>query len=411
MMRTHILALLAVSVGFWACQDGDDHDGVTPGAGPDATTQGPELSPHEDSDGDGIPDAEDNCPWVYNPDQADRDGDGVGDACDNCPDHPNPGQEDQDRDGVGDLCDNCPEIFNPEQEDGWGNGIGDVCREGPGTRDPEEPDDPGPNLPGDGDPDANRDSDGDGIPDLVDPFPNDPMRPRPAAPFTIYAHTSKILYRLGTKGDDTVVEVGNFRLPFDESMTDIAIDRFGVLWGTSFDNLYVIDAMTGEATFMATLPQNFNGLTYVPRSVFGTPFDVLVGIAIEGSWWRLDLVESGGRMTIHPQQIGSYGSGWRSSGDAYSVQGIGTFAAVDKGESLPDQLVKVDPATGQVLEHIGELHGYRYVFGLAGWGDLVYAFDESGDIIIVSTEDASLLRIEKTNRAWWGAGVRTLLDD
>lgn len=35
-----------------------------------------------DTDGDGIPDALDNCPTVVNPPQADTDGDGVGDACD-----------------------------------------------------------------------------------------------------------------------------------------------------------------------------------------------------------------------------------------------------------------------------------------------------------------------------------------
>ncbi len=39
-----------------------------------------------DTDGDGIPDAEDNCPAVPNPEQEDTDGDGVGDVCDSCPD-------------------------------------------------------------------------------------------------------------------------------------------------------------------------------------------------------------------------------------------------------------------------------------------------------------------------------------
>ncbi|MBS2022431.1 MAG: LruC domain-containing protein, partial [Deltaproteobacteria bacterium] len=35
-----------------------------------------------DTDGDGIPDVCDNCPGVYNPDQADGNGNGIGDACD-----------------------------------------------------------------------------------------------------------------------------------------------------------------------------------------------------------------------------------------------------------------------------------------------------------------------------------------
>ena len=38
-----------------------------------------------DADGDGVPDAADNCPHTPNPDQLDTDGDGAGDACDPCP--------------------------------------------------------------------------------------------------------------------------------------------------------------------------------------------------------------------------------------------------------------------------------------------------------------------------------------
>jgi len=41
-----------------------------------------------DADGDGVCDGEDNCPYIYNPDQADSDGDGVGDACPYDPDPP-----------------------------------------------------------------------------------------------------------------------------------------------------------------------------------------------------------------------------------------------------------------------------------------------------------------------------------
>jgi hypothetical protein len=44
----------------------------------DALFKGP---PNKDSDGDGVPDKQDNCPNDPNPDQLDTDGDGVGDAC------------------------------------------------------------------------------------------------------------------------------------------------------------------------------------------------------------------------------------------------------------------------------------------------------------------------------------------
>ena len=43
-----------------------------------------------DRDGDGVPDATDNCPLAPNPDQADGDSDGVGNVCDNCPSNANP---------------------------------------------------------------------------------------------------------------------------------------------------------------------------------------------------------------------------------------------------------------------------------------------------------------------------------
>jgi hypothetical protein len=106
-----------------------------------------ELQAPVDTDGDGVPDATDNCPNDANPNQEDADHDGLGDVCDNCPNDPdndadgdgvcgdvdncpndaNPNQEDGDADGVGDVCDNCPTIPNPGQADNDGDGVGDVC--------------------------------------------------------------------------------------------------------------------------------------------------------------------------------------------------------------------------------------------------------------------------------------------
>lgn len=56
------------------------------------------VEPIIDRDGDGIADAIDNCPDIFNPGQADFDGDGIGDACD----------PDDDNDGIPDGSDADP---------------------------------------------------------------------------------------------------------------------------------------------------------------------------------------------------------------------------------------------------------------------------------------------------------------
>ncbi len=77
-----------------------------------------------DTDEDGIPDEEDNCPVDYNPDQADIDADGIGDVCDPTDDTP---CIDDDYDTICDDVDNCPADFNPDQADKNSDGIGNVC--------------------------------------------------------------------------------------------------------------------------------------------------------------------------------------------------------------------------------------------------------------------------------------------
>ncbi len=81
------------------------------------------AAPEEDSDLDGIPDAQDNCLYVSNPDQTDSDKDGFGDACDKCPYEYGPVENsgcpvqqapaDSDGDGVADTDDKCPYEYGP----------------------------------------------------------------------------------------------------------------------------------------------------------------------------------------------------------------------------------------------------------------------------------------------------------
>jgi cytosine/adenosine deaminase-related metal-dependent hydrolase len=92
----------------------------------------------DDRDGDGIADADDLCPDVFDPvrpldhgAQADYDADGIGDACDPCPltsgSCPNVPRFDHDADGVDDAHDDCPDQADPEQRDSDGDGQGDAC--------------------------------------------------------------------------------------------------------------------------------------------------------------------------------------------------------------------------------------------------------------------------------------------
>lgn len=93
-----------------------------------------------DSDGDGIPDATDNCKLVFNPirpmdggKQVDTDGDGLGDACDPCPLDKDTttcstyDPADSDGDGIPSTTDNCPSVANKDQKDTDSDGKGDVC--------------------------------------------------------------------------------------------------------------------------------------------------------------------------------------------------------------------------------------------------------------------------------------------
>lgn len=286
---------------------------------------------------------------------------------------------DRDGDGISDDLDNCPDQFNPSQADIDQDFIGDACA---------------------------TDSDLDTIPDDWDPAPNDANWPGRTRPDTVYAHTSSTLHALDVK-TMSLNRIASFSFDVDGAnlITDIAIDRAGVLWAISYNTLWLCHPQTGECRKQANLPTtNCNGLTFLPGAFFNEARDVLVGIEISGAWRRLNL--NGG--ILEGEYLGAYPNE-TSSGDVFSIEGVGTFAAVKRDGVSSDILVSVNPTRPDQMTDVVVLEGYQSVYGLAGWRGQLFAFDESGAVLIIDLETRAVSVLENEGISWWGAGVSSVL--
>ena|GEM_PF-1703969 len=250
------------------------------------------------------------------------------------------------------------------------------------------------------------DTDKDGVPDVADPFPTDAQKPKIAQTNLVYPHTASKLFTMSAT-TYAISEIGAFKgSTYSGSMTDLAVDQWGVLYGVTFNDLYTCDADTATCYKLATLPQMFNGLTMLPPGTHHPYLDTLVAIANSGVWYKVSLSGSG---TAQLTQLGSYGAGYSSSGDAFSIEGVGTFASVDKSGSSSDVIVAVDPMTGKVNSEVGPVAGYSSLYGLAGWSGKVFGFDATGAVLEIDIKTGASKLIATTSNPWWGAGVATRL--
>lgn len=227
--------------------------------------------------------------------------------------------------------------------------------------------------------------------------------PQPKGLDAIFAHSSSQLYKLD-KNVFTFIGAFGFNKNAGQ-VTDIALDDTGKLFAITFGDLFECDKTTAMCTWLATLPQSFNGLTFVPKdtAVAGKP--ALIGIANSGDWNLIDVAGGTAKIT----KLGAYG-GFTSSGDAFSVETVGTYATVKAGLAFTDKLVQVNPATGAVLKTVGDT-GVGDLWGVAWSGGTLYGFSANGKVYAIDIQTGKAQPapglLVPNGVSWWGAGVST----
>ena len=221
----------------------------------------------------------------------------------------------------------------------------------------------------------------------------------------VYAHTADTLYRVEP---DTfgVTQIAPFGWPASvgsDQMTDIAVDKNGMMIGVSFSRVYRVDTTTAQATLLSgSLQGMFNGLSFVPAAqVGGTGDDVLVGSRnTDGKIFQIDTT------TGAATQIGDMGHGYASSGDIVSVVGLGTVATVTTGTGNAI-LVKLAPVTFDATP-IGTDTGFSQLWGIGFWKDKVFGFSDDGSFVLIDKNTGVGTLQQASGQMWWGAAVTTV---
>ena len=274
-----------------------------------------------------------------------------------------------------------------------------------------------------------------------------------------YAHTGKELFTfdpadpsLAPKSIGTFDCIGGSGQ--DTTMTDLAVNQSGDLWGISFKYFYKLELQGGGVHCASTTPFNttgqvsFQALTFAPVGVLDAAKEVLVAGNTAGELWSIDatgnLAQHGtlGTVPTKDSKGNSYpnhGKAWELSGDIVFLANGGSpvgFATVRDCPNPPnnsgcnpiDSLMEIDvdklktsttqSVAGKLIGQItkksgcadsGNTDGYGSMYGVAAVGDKVIGFAHSGAIVEIDISDGSACAVQNLDTTYWdGAGVTTV---
>ncbi|MBI2375368.1 MAG: hypothetical protein HYV07_15340 [Deltaproteobacteria bacterium] len=211
----------------------------------------------------------------------------------------------------------------------------------------------------------------------------------PPAPDPIYVHTGAILYSYDPE-TNTTTPVGAFRDDTGpvENMVDMAIDREGQMYGGTLEKKVVrIDPRTARVQPLFDFDDILHGMTFVS----------------DGS-----LVIAGQRVTLVDPQSGRVnselvpGSDWVTSGDVVGLpDGKLYWTVKGAGAGAPDDLVRIDPTTGDAAR-LGSA-GVEKIFGLGYARGSLYGFSSGGRVVVLDSTTGASKEVRRLDGVWWGA--------
>jgi len=279
-------------------------------------------------------------------------------------------------------------------------------------------------------PRADDDSTGDDDDDIVSPGKdssavdsNVPLEDAGPTPGRVFAHTTNTLYLFEPLSRSLTV-VGRFScLNGAEAMIDLAIDRSGAMFGTTFRRFLSIDPITASCTQIAVAGTGTmdypNSLSFVPAGTVDPGKEALVGYATAVgdskavNYVRID-VTTGAMTSIGNINALATGTQYRASGDIVSIiqDANRTYATVKLQPTAGnDLLAEVNPVNGNIKRIIGDT-GQLNLFGFGYWAGKGYGFSDTGKIIEINMTTGTSTVVKTLDDAgaaipWYGAGVTT----
>ncbi|HJN76604.1 MAG TPA: hypothetical protein QGF58_21925 [Myxococcota bacterium] len=202
----------------------------------------------------------------------------------------------------------------------------------------------------------------------------------PDAP--VYANTSTTLYRLDEEELSTLGDFSEDGVPVD-GMTDIAIDREGLVVGGTFDAIYTIDAETAELTHVCDTDIVMYALAFSSDGRLFAGGDNVIE--------EIDLSDCSGSVLTTSQYL--------TSGDLVGLPDGYLYWTVEGDDG--DELVRLDPDNG-FSQWVGVI-GVERLFGLGFTNDELFGFSADGTIVAVDPDTAETFETSTQGPGWWGA--------